>query len=300
MLRRMSVASFGSRDSRRRVKSGRAMALPYKPVHSPEMNDKEHTPSSRTPRLFVDADLAPAGTAALGPEQTHYLLRVMRLGPGQAVLLFNGRDGLFNGTLAGNDRRRIMVEVGDQVARQPVSGGPWLAFGVPKRHALETIIQKGTELGVSRFFPIAAERAMAERLNPQRLQRIAIEAAEQCERLDIPEIEPVLLLDDLLHGWPAGRALFWCDEHGGGVSLADAADAYLDASAESASPTWGLMIGPEGGFAPGELDGLSEVPFVKRVTLGPRILRAETAAIAGLAIGQAMLGDGDLPVRSGT
>ncbi len=266
------------------------------------MNDINHNASFRMPRLFVDAALTPGASAQLRPEQTHYLLRVMRLGPGQPVLLFNGRDGLFEGQLAGHDRRRTQVEIGDKLSPQPAVGGPWLAFGVPKRHALEVIIQKGTELGVSRFFPIATERAMAERLNQQRLDRIAIEAAEQCERLDIPRIESVLRLDDLLDGWPPERTLFWCDERGRGPPLADAADALLDEMPEGApegvSPFWGLMIGPEGGFAPSELDGLDEVPFVKRVTLGPRILRAETAAIAALAIGQALTGDGDLPVRN--
>lgn len=262
------------------------------------MNEDDHTRSLRTPRLFVDAALTPGAAAQLGPEQTHYLLRVMRLAPGQTVLLFNGRDGLFSGRLTGNDRRRIGVEVGELLARQPAADGPWLAFGVPKRHALEVIVQKGTEMGVTRFFPIATGRAMAERLNMQRLERIAIEAAEQCERLDIPLIEPVLRLDDLIGGWPAERALLWCDESGKGVPLADAADALLGEEADEPPPPWGLMIGPEGGFAPGELDGLGEVPFVTRVTLGPRILRAETAAIAALAIGQAMAGDGDLPVRT--
>lgn len=264
------------------------------------MNDTDHTPSFRTPRLFVDAALTPGATASLGPEQTHYLLRVMRRGAGEQVLLFNGRDGLFTGTLAGSDRRRIDVEVGEQLAPQPAATGPWLAFGVPKRHALEALIQKGTELGVSRFFPIATERAMAERLNPHRLDRIVIEAAEQCERLDIPLIEPVLRLEDLFYGWPPERALLWCDEQGQGVPLADAADELLGDDPDAPPRPWGLMIGPEGGFAPGELDGLGEVPFVKRVTLGPRIMRVDTAAIAALAIGQALAGDGDLPVRSAT
>lgn len=264
------------------------------------MNERDHTPSFRTPRLFVDAALTPGATTSLGPEQTHYLLRVMRLGPGQQVLLFNGRDGLFRGTLAGNDRRRIGVDVGDRLATQPAAAGPWLAFGVPKRPALEALIQKGTELGVSRFFPIATERAMAERLNPGRLDRIVVEAAEQCERLDIPLIEPLLSLEDLLYGWPPERALLWCDELGRGIPLADAADALLGDDPDAPPQPWGLMIGPEGGFAPGELDALAEVPFVRRVTLGPRIMRVDTAAIAALAIGQALAGDGDLPVRSAT
>ncbi len=261
------------------------------------MNDTDRTLSARTPRLFINAALTPGAMASLGPEQTHYLLRVMRLAPGREVLVFNGRDGLFSAALAGNDRRRIGVAVGEQLAPQPKADGPWLAFGVPKRPAMEMIVQKGTELGVSRFFPIITDRAMAERLNLDRLDRIAVEAAEQCKRLDIPMIEPALRLEDLLHGWPAERALLWCDETGKGEPLADAADALLDEESDTVRP-WGLMIGPEGGFASAELDGLSEVPFVKRVTLGPRILRADTAVIAALAIGQALAGDGDLAVRS--
>lgn len=263
------------------------------------MLDTDHNASSRTPRLFINAALTPGATTSLGPEQTHYLLRVMRLAPGREVRVFNGRDGLFTAKLAGNDRRRIGVEVGEKIAPQPKTDGPWLAFGVPKRPALETVIQKGTELGAGRFFPIVTERAMAERLNLDRLDKIAIEAAEQCERLDIPLIEPALRLEDLLHGWPPERALLWCDEHGKGDPLADALDALLDEENDSVRP-WGLMIGPEGGFASSELDGLSEVPFVTRVTLGPRIMRMETAALAAMAIGQALAGDGDRDVRSAT
>lgn len=236
--------------------------------------------------------------ATIGPEQTHYLLRVMRLGPGAPVTVFNGRDGLWLAALHGNDRRRINVMVERQLRPQPQSGGPWLAFAAPKRPALELILQKGTELGVTRFFPVASDRAFAERLNINRLDRIVIEAVEQCERLDVPVIEYPLALNDFLAKWPAERALLWCDEHGKGEPLADAADALLGDDPSDPPRPWGLMIGPEGGFAPSELDGLDELPFVKRVTLGPRILRAETAAIAALAIGQALAGDGDLPVRA--
>ncbi|HKK29575.1 MAG TPA: 16S rRNA (uracil(1498)-N(3))-methyltransferase [Alphaproteobacteria bacterium] len=262
------------------------------------MSEQDHIRSHRTPRLHVDAALTPDTIVQLGPEQTHYLLRVMRLSLNAEVTVFNGRDGLWSARLHGSDRRRIAVKVLGQIAPQPPVYGPWLAFGVPKRQALEMIVQKGTELGVTRFFPIATEHAMAERLNPARLERIAIEASEQCERLHVPSMDGVMSLQQLLDGWPADRTLFWGDETGRGEPLADAADAILGEDLEAAPPPWGLMIGPEGGFAPAELDGLDEVPFLKRVTLGPRILRAETAVIAGLAIGQALAGDGDLPVRS--
>jgi 16S rRNA (uracil1498-N3)-methyltransferase len=259
------------------------------------MRELEHSRSLRTPRLFVSAALEPDAVVALGAEQTHYLLRVMRLPPDAEVLAFNGRDGLWAAGLQGNDRRRISLRVRDRVAPQPDVSGPWLAFGIPKRHALELIIQKGTELGVTRFKPVASTRAMAERLNFARLERIAIEAAEQCERLDVPSVDEVVRIEELLADWPAERTLFCADESGTGEPIADAADAMLGDEAIADAPPWGLLIGPEGGFAPGELDGHGELPFVRRVFLGPRILRAETAAVAGLAVCQALTGDWDLP-----
>lgn len=262
------------------------------------MTSHDHTENPAGPRLFVDATLAPGAAVALGPEQTHYLLRVMRRAPGSAVLAFNGRDGLWHARIDAGDRRRVVLAVETQVQQQPTAHGPWLAFGIPKRPALELILQKGTELGAARFLPVASARSQAERLNPERLSRIVIEAAEQCERLDLPEVSPVQRLGDVLDNWPAERALLWCDEQGDGVPLADALDG-LFADEQAAEPRpWGLMTGPEGGFATGELDGLAELPFVTKVALGPRILRAETAALAALAIGQALAGDGDRPVRA--
>ena len=190
------------------------------------------------------------------------------------------------------------MKIETQREKQPTTEGPWLAFGIPKRPALETLLQKGTELGVTRFIPVATSRAITERINLDRLDRIVIEAAEQCERLDVPDVTPVWRLPDFLKEWPAERALLWCDERGGGMPIADALDDLLGDDDDAPLPPWGLMIGPEGGFASTELDGLDELPFVTRVALGPRVLRVDTAAIAALAIGQALAGDGDLQVRS--
>lgn len=262
------------------------------------MTDNDHTEHSTAPRLFVDATLAPDAVVSLGPEQTHYLLRVMRRPIGSEVQVFNGRDGLWLAQIGGQDRRRAQLAVKTNLQKQRVTDGPWLAFGVPKRPALEMILQKGTELGVSQFIPVATQRSLSERINPERLERIVIEAAEQCERLDVPAVMPIWRLADFLQQWPPERALLWCDERGGGVPIAEALDDLFGDDDEDALPRpWGLMIGPEGGFAAGELDGLEELPFVTRVALGPRILRAETAAIAALAIGQSIAGDGDLQVR---
>ena len=154
------------------------------------MTDDNHTDNSTGPRVFVDATLAPGVAVSLGPDQTHYLLRVMRRAPGSVVLAFNGRDGLWQARIDNSDRRRAVLAVETQVQSQPAADGPWLAFGIPKRPALELILQKGTELGAARFLPVATGRAMTERLNPDRLARIVIEAAEQCERLDVPEGRP--------------------------------------------------------------------------------------------------------------
>ena len=262
------------------------------------MTDKDDTDFANAPRLFVDATLAPGATVTLGPEQTHYLLRVMRRAPGSVLAVFNGRDGLWLGRIDAADRRRASLAIEDQREKQPPAEGPWLAFGIPKRPALETVLQKGTELGVTRFIPVATARAITERINLERLDRIVIEAAEQCERLDIPVVTPVWRLPDFLKEWPADRALLWCDERGGGVPLADALEDLLPDDPTLPAQAWGLMIGPEGGFASAELDGLDELPFVTRVALGPRVLRVDTAAIAALAVGQALAGDGDLQVRS--
>jgi 16S rRNA (uracil1498-N3)-methyltransferase len=262
------------------------------------MTNTDVIENSSLPRLFVDAALVPDAVVTLGPEQTHYLLRVMRCAVGSSVRVFNGRDGLWLAEIDGHDRRRAGLRMRQQLQRQMRVDGPWLAFGVPKRPALELILQKGTELGVTKFIPVATQRSFSERLNPERMERIAIEAAEQCERLDVPEVTPSWRLADFLKEWPAERALLWCDESGLGIPIADALDGLFDEDDDTAPPrSWGLMIGPEGGFASAELDGIAELPFVTRVALGPRILRAETAAIAALAIGQAIAGDGDIQVR---
>ena len=262
------------------------------------MTSDDHNEIPAAPRLFVDATLAPDAAVPLGPEQTHYLLRVMRRAVGSAVLVFNGRDGLWRARIDGRDRRRAVLMVEEQVRTQPTVHGPWLAFRIPKRPALELILQKGTELGVAKFLPVATGRAMGERLNPDRLSRIVVEASEQCERLDVPELAPAVRLAEFLAEWPAERALLWCDERGGGMPVADALDNLFDEDEHAPPRPWGVMVGPEGGFAAAELDGLQELPFVTKVALGPRILRVETAAIAALAIGQSLAGDGDLQVRA--
>jgi 16S rRNA (uracil1498-N3)-methyltransferase len=170
--------------------------------------------------------------------------------------------------------------------RRPQAPSPdlWLAFAPIKRARIDLIAEKATELGVSALWPVMTRRAEPMRVNIERLANIAIEAAEQAERLDIPAVEEPRTLDRLLAGWPEERALFACAEAGEAEPIADAVASRRDRPA-------GFLIGPEGGFAPNELDALRKLPFVVAVGLGPRVLRAETAAIAALACWQALAGD---------
>ncbi len=238
-----------------------------------------------TPRLFIPDDLTAAATLTLSPDHSHYLAQVMRRQPGDPVLLFNGRDGEWRGTLAAAGKKALTVHLQAQTRPQPAGpDGPWLLFAPVKRGPVELIARMATELGATRLIPVITEHSEPQRINHDRLNRIAIEAAEQCERLDVPDIAAPIALDSVLAGWDATRALVVCAESGPSQPLATVA-ASLDRGPRA------VMIGPAGGFAPRELDRLRELPFVLPAGLGPRILKADTAAIAALAIVQGLTGD---------
>ncbi len=246
--------------------------------------------------LFRDGRLTLSGGAA------HYLVAVMRVAPGAQVSLFNGDDGEWLGrvTLAGRNQVTVVLE--RQLRQSEAEPGPWLLFAPLKKDALDTLIGKATELGAERLLPVMTERTVVSRLNRDRLQAQATEAAEQCERLTIPSVADPLPLTALAAHWPQDRMLLVLDEHGSGWPLArvlaDLQAQDISASRESGVPLrLALLVGPEGGFAPRDLDALADLPFVRHVTLGPRILRAETAAIAALALCQALAGDGALSPR---
>ena len=226
-------------------------------------------------RLFVDAPLLPGDTIAATPQQAHYLGAVMRRGPGDTVHLFNGCDGEFFSTIETIRRDRAILRVDQPLRPQAPEPDLWLAFALLKRDATDLVVQKATELGVAALLPVITERSNTHRVNAARLAAIAIEAAEQCERLTIPRLDATRTLDALLSDWPVDRRLFVAAER-------------TDAPHITPSPTKSaLLVGPEGGFAPAELDAMRARPFVTPVSLGPRILRAETACIAGLALLQA-------------
>ncbi len=243
-------------------------------------------------RLFVEADLSPGVEAPLEADQVHYLCHVMRHTEGAKLLLFNGRDGEWNATLSLRGKKAAIAEVRTQSRLQSTEPDLWLCFAPIKRARIDFIAEKATELGVAVLQPVSTRHTAVERVNVGRLRANAIEAAEQTERLSVPEVRPMVELGRLLRAWPDGRRLLMCDETGGGTPIAEALGA-LNKSARVAP--WAIVIGPEGGFAESELVALRRMKDVTSVGLGPRILRADTAALAALACWQAMVGDWQKP-----
>jgi 16S rRNA (uracil1498-N3)-methyltransferase len=207
-------------------------------------------------------------------------------------VLFNGRDGEFAAEIARMDKRQVVLKVTAQRRAQDRVPDLWLCFAPLKKDATDFLIEKGTELGVRVFQPVMTRRTNSGRLNLERLAANAIEAAEQTERLTVPEIRPAVGFDELLRSWPKERHLILCAEAGPAQPIADAFTAFTQAGRVSTSNAWAIFCGPEGGFHVSELDRLRDLDFVTPVGLGPRILRADTAALTALAVFQAMLGDG--------
>ncbi len=226
-------------------------------------------------RLFVDAPLAAGAEVAASQGQAHYLGIVMRRAPGEAVRVFNGSGGEWLARIAALRRDRATLVIERQLRPQAAESDLWLVFALLKRDATDLLAQKATELGASALLPVLSERTNATRVNEARLAAIATEAAEQSERLTVPRIHPPRRLADLLASWPAGRTLFAAVERRPGPAIP-----FADGPA-------GLLVGPEGGFTHTELDALGRHKSVAAVSLGPRVLRAETAAIAGLVLLQA-------------
>lgn len=242
---------------------------------------------SRAPgiRLYIDADLSSDGAIKLADGHAHYLRNVMRVESGSEILVFNGRDGEWRAVIAAIGKASVRLQIEAQTREQSPGPDLWLAFAPVKRGPIELIAGKACELGVSALIPVITARTNVGRINRTRLQTIATEAAEQCGRLDVPEVKAPVDLPEFIADWPAERTLVVCDETGGGMPIAEAL-----AGANPAAP-WAVLVGPEGGFVKSELEAITKLHIIKRVGLGPRILRAETAAIAALACWQALVGE---------
>ncbi len=235
-------------------------------------------------RLHVTDDMAADGVVGLSASQAHYLRSVLRLAPGDEVALFNGRDGEWRARIDTIGKGWASLQLVVQSLPQPPEPDIWLLFAPIKRGRIDFLVQKATELGVGVLLPTRTRRTVVERINLVRLGATATEAAEQCGRLSVPELRPVQSLEKLLASWPPERRLLFCDEAGGPPPL--------EALGSRTPAPWAILIGPEGGFEREESRALRARPFVVPMSLGPRILRTETAAVAALSLWQALVGDG--------
>ncbi len=236
-------------------------------------------PPSSLPRLFVDEALSQGLALTLDGPQANYLAAVMRLRVGDRVKLFDDRTGEWLAELTDAGKKRVTLAVGVRLREREAVPDLWLLFAPIKRGRIDWLVEKATELGVARLVPVMTRRTIVDRLNLDRLRAHAIEAAEQCERTALPDLADPEKLGALLAAWPEGRTLFFADEQGG------------EPLATIAAAPAAILIGPEGGFTDEERDAIRALPQVRAVSLGPRILRADTAALAAVSLWMGAVGD---------
>ncbi len=235
-------------------------------------------------RLYVDAPLSQGAIVELGREQRKYLFAVMRRVVNDALVMFNGRDGEWLARIATGNRQGAWVTCLERLRVQDEAPDIWVLFAPLKKARTDFAVEKASEMGCRRILPVYTRHTDPSRINRERLTHHAIEAAEQCGRLSVPEIAEAAPLKTALRDWPAERRLLFCDESG----TAPPAPQVL---AEAGSGPWGVLTGPEGGFSAEEAEWLRGLPFAHPASLGPRVLRAETATVAALAVLQATVGD---------
>jgi 16S rRNA (uracil1498-N3)-methyltransferase len=235
-------------------------------------------------RLFVPLPLSANAALPLAIDQSHYLTNVMRQPLGASLAVFNGADGEWSAVIEQAGKRGLVLRAVECIRAQTATPDLDLVVAVVKRSRLETIVEKATELGCRCIRLVLTERTNAERIRVDRLAAIAVEASEQTGRLDVPDVLEPVKLAKLLDGWDAKRQLLFCDEGGD-------AKPVIEAVSGLGGQPWAVLIGPEGGFSPAERGRLRTADFVTPATLGPRILRADTAAISALTLWQAAAGD---------
>jgi 16S rRNA (uracil1498-N3)-methyltransferase len=250
------------------------------------MTQDHHEAQGASPsvRLYVEAPLAGGARLDCAPPQANYLVNVMRMKPGDALLVFNGRDGEWLARVSEARKGRCALLAESRTRAQTAGPDIHYLFAPLKKARLDYMVQKATELGVALLQPVMTRRTVAERVNGERMRANVIEAAEQCGVLRLPEVREPEKLAKVLQGWPAGRRLVFADE-------AAPIASPLEALAAVANGPAALLIGPEGGFDPAEREMLRGLPFVQPISLGPRVMRADTAAVAALALMNAVLGD---------
>ncbi len=242
------------------------------------------TDTMTIPRLFITQNLSQDASITIDDKQAHYLLNVLRKKQGDAVLLFNGRDGEWRGVVHDVAKKHLVLSLQEQTRAQVAAPDIWLVFAPIKSGRIDFLAEKATELGVSRIMPVRTDRTIVSRVNHRKLSANALEAAEQTERLDVPEVdEEYPTLKQLLGAWNEKRTLIYCDESGAGAA---AGALFADKA-----PPLAVLIGPEGGFTEAEFALLRAQPFAHALSLGPRILRADTAALASLTLLQLYCGD---------
>ncbi len=233
-------------------------------------------------RLFVDQPLAEGNCVSLSQPQAHYLFGVMRLGVGGAVSLFNSKDGEWRGEIIEAGKRKGMLQCTVQTKPLQMPPDLWLCFAPIKKTRTDFIVEKATEMGAAKICPVQTDFTNSERIKQERLQAHAIEATEQCGGTFVPEVTALQKLSPLLDNWPQDRSIMFCDETELGIATS---------LATASRGQWAILIGPEGGFSPAERARLHVHPQAHVVSLGPRILRADTAAVAALTLWQVSLGD---------
>lgn len=238
-------------------------------------------PPRSTPRLYVPGPLSEGGEVVIAGGQAHYLLNVMRVRQGDPVRLFDDTTGEWLAVASATSRRDLVLTVSARLRERETVPDLWLV-AAPIKQRFDGMVEKATELGVARVVPVTTRRSVVDRINAERLRAHMIEAAEQCERTALPRLMPLAPLDTVLGDWPGDRRLFFADERGGG--------SFRKALVDNPGPA-AVLIGPEGGFDDAENARIRAVPQAVAVSLGPRILRADTAAVAAISLWMAGRGD---------